>query len=142
MTSQLQILVPATGRSQRMGTHKLLIEVGNRTVIEHLLNTLADAYGWAAIAVSCRPEDVALQHRLQRLGPLRLVIPNPAPVDMRASVEQLVESVGRAPEKPTVTGWMLIPADHPVVEPTVLQRLDEAHREHREGIVVPVHQGR
>lgn len=61
---------------------------------------------------------------------------------MKASVRKLIESLSAHHRPAPGDGWLLIPADHPIVEEPVLMRLLEQWDAHPDAIVVPVHQGR
>ena len=82
---RLFALIPAAGRSRRMGTSKLLLPWQGTTVIEHLIGTLTRP-GIAAVVIVVRPDDHALQETVQRTHAI-IIIPDHEPPEMRDSVE-------------------------------------------------------
>ena len=83
--SRLFALIPAAGRSRRMGSPKLLLPWGGTTVIEHLLATLARPE-ICAVFVVVRPTDFILRATLARTAAI-VIAADQDPPDMRDSVE-------------------------------------------------------
>ena len=131
------VILPAAGRSRRMGVAKLLIRWGDCLVIEHVLDAVRRHPAVSRVGVLCRADDRELQQAVSGCSGVELVVPAAEPEEMRNSVECLVEAM-RDSESP---GWMLIPADHPVIEVDVLDRLIHAWMQEPEKIAVPVHDG-
>lgn len=118
---RLFALIPAAGRSRRMGVPKLLLPWQESTVIEHLIGTLTRPE-IVAIVVVTRPDDHALQAALQRTSVIA-VVPEHEPPDMRDSVELGIQAIRQRFTPSDHDGWLLIPADHPLLEPEVLDGL-------------------
>ena len=107
------VLVLASGRGERFtasgGTqHKLQVQLGTRTVLEHTL---------AAVHAS------GLPWHLEQQG-----LPG-----MGDSIAAAVRATAGA------QGWLVLPADLPLVRSDTLQKVAEALQQHR--VVVPVHGG-
>ena len=109
------------GHSRRMGSPKLLLSWRGTTVIEHLLATLNRLEIAAAIVV-VRPNDLDLQAALARTT-ATVIVPDHDPPDMRDSVELGLAAIRERFQPTEADGWLLIPADHPVIEPEVLDGL-------------------
>lgn len=120
-THRLFALIPAAGRSRRMGVPKLLLPWHGTTVIEQLINTLTRPE-IAAIVVVTRPDDVELHAALRRTSAI-VVVPEHEPPDMRDSVELGLRAIRQRFAPNDDDGWLLIPADHPLLEPEVLDGL-------------------
>lgn len=121
VSRRLFALIPAAGRSRRMGTSKLLLPWQDTTVIEHLISTLTRP-DMTAIVIVIRPDDHSLRDVLQRTSAV-VIIPDFEPPEMRDSIEIGLRAI-RQQFTPTDTdGWLLIPADHPLIEPDVLDGL-------------------
>lgn len=133
-------VIPAAGQSRRMGAPKLLQQIQGKSLIRHLLRQLQRPE-LAAIFLLVRQEDSALQSELQS-APVRVVTTQSAPPDMKSSVSILLQAVEDAFHPRPDDGWLLIPADHPVVEADVLERLLQAFQQDPESIHVPCHAGR
>ncbi|MCA9045652.1 MAG: nucleotidyltransferase family protein [Planctomycetaceae bacterium] len=130
-------LVPAAGVSRRMGQPKLLMQLGNQRVIDHLVTSLVHP-AVERVLVLVRPDDDELQAALRPYSHVDVITPPDSPAEMRESVSLLL----KACERHHGGGWMLIPADSPWIEHRVLDRLIVAWRETPENMVVPVHDGR
>lgn len=115
---RLFALIPAAGRSRRMGTSKLLLPWQGATVIEQLIATLTRP-DIAAVVIVMRPDDVALQDVVQRTSAVA-VIPDHEPPDMRDSVEIGLRAIRQRFAPSDKDAWLLIPADHPLLEAEVL----------------------
>ncbi len=120
-SQRLFALIPAAGRSRRMGSPKLLLPWDGKTVIEQLLIALCRPE-IVAVYVVVRPDDVELQSALNRTAAI-IVIPDHEPSDMRDSVELGLRAIRKRFNPVDNDGWLLIPADHPLVEPEVLDGL-------------------
>lgn len=120
-TRRLFALIPAAGRSRRMGTSKLLLPWQGTSVIEHLIATLTRP-DIAAVVIVIRPDDVPLKIVVQRTAAVA-VIPDHEPPDMRDSVEIGLRTIRQRFTPTDEDGWLLIPADHPLLETEVLDGL-------------------
>ena len=137
---RLFAVVPAAGRSRRMGRPKLLLPVGTSTVIARMLAVLARPEIEATLVV-IRPDDELLRAAVAACGaiPLQPAIPPP---EMRDSVEFALRHIEQRFKPSPAAGWILAPADHPLLDPIVMDRLLTAWRTSSGRILVPVHRGR
>lgn len=130
---KLGAVVPAAGRSRRMGRDKVLLPFGGRTMLETILAKLAEADVSRIVAVL--RADLTEAHRLARAAGADVVV-NPAPDDeMLASIRLGIERLAGS-----VDAFFLWPADHPAVRAATLREL-AAHAS-RQAAVIPVHSGR
>jgi molybdenum cofactor cytidylyltransferase len=135
------VILPAAGRSRRMGEPKLLLPWGSyRTMLEA---TLAS---WQAtrvdeIVVVTHPDDNSLQRIVREVG-ATLVVPATPPPEMKVSIRAGLDwlAANRRPCSEDV--WFLSPADMPHLAPEIVVLLGTRHGEHPEAIIVPCHAGR
>jgi molybdenum cofactor cytidylyltransferase len=133
-------IVPAAGLSRRMGQPKLVMDIAGQTVIERLLKTLAHPAVTETVIVFRRNDDeLASVINSLSLSNVQTVQPDIDPPDMKTSVEQAIESVRSRHSPQPTDGWMLIPADHPVLDPQVLDDLIAAWQTTDEDILIPQH---
>lgn len=130
-------VVPAAGRSERMGVPKLLLPWGLATVIEATLAAWLSA-GVERVYVTVRRDDGELADKCRAAGAM-VVSPAVDPPDMRASVAASLES---AAGDGKFAAWLLAPADMPWLDAEVAQRLMERHAEQPSEILVPSYNGR
>ena len=133
-------IVLAAGESRRMGSaNKLLLPVGETTLIEHVVHTVGQSEANEVIVV--------LGHEADRIRAaldthdVTFVTNDRYREGMTTSIHA---GVGTA--SPQATGFMICLSDLPLIEPEELNRLIEAFREtvrdHERPIVVPTFEGR
>jgi molybdenum cofactor cytidylyltransferase len=137
---RLFAVVPAAGQSRRMGRPKLLLPLGTSTVIARMLDVLCRREIVETLVV-VRSDDEPLRAAVTAFGATALQ-PATAPPEMRQSVEYALREIERRFAPSPHDGWLLIPADHPLVDAEVLEQILLAWRGAPGKIVVPVHQGR
>ena len=134
-------VIPAAGKSTRMGRPKLALPLGGRTVLERVVNALKAA-AVDPILVVLAPHVADLADMARQAGAIVLVLEHET-ADMRATVEHgllwLEEQYSPAP----TDQWLLIPADHPTLDSAIIRELVQARSTHPEhSIVVPTFQGK
>jgi molybdenum cofactor cytidylyltransferase len=114
----IALVVLAAGLSRRMGAHKLLLPLGDRPVVAHVVS--------AALAAHPRPIVVVLGHEAARMraalppGDL-VVVENPAfATGLSASLRAGLQAL-----PPEVTGAIVALGDQPLLTSTHLNRLAE-----------------
>jgi molybdenum cofactor cytidylyltransferase len=110
------VIVLAAGRGERFAasggtTHKLQALLGGRPVIDHVLQAVRDS---------------GLQHHVVQADPSRPGMGDSIAAGVRATRE--------------AGGWLVLPADLPLVRASTLRAVAGALRHH--AVVVPVHAGR
>ena len=104
-------------------------------MIERVLSVLDHP----AIAVRCvvvRAGDAPLTEAVRRAGGLALHPPVDPP-DMRASVRFALETIQRDFSPREDDGWLLVPADHPVLDRSLIESLIATWERDRPLILVP-----
>jgi molybdenum cofactor cytidylyltransferase len=138
--SRLFALIPAAGHSRRMGRPKLLLPFGDSTLIARLLAAL-DRDDIAERIVVLRRDDEQLRAAVEVAGASALQ-PTVDPPDMRASVECGLAEIERRHAPAGRDGWILIPADHPLLVDSVLETLIAEWSRRDCEILVPTYRGR
>ncbi len=132
---RLFAVIPAAGHSRRMGQPKLLLPWEGTTVIERVL-TVLDHPAIAARCVVVRAGDAPLTEAVRRAGGL-VLHPPVDPPDMRASVCFALETIHRDYSPRDDDGWLLVPADHPVLDRDLIATLIAVWERDRPLILVP-----
>lgn len=140
-SSLLPAIVPAAGKSRRMGRPKLLIPFGGVPLIARVVRALLDGGAGLVIVVS-PPDDVpegpAIADRAREAG-ARVVTPSARPAEMRESVElALAELKRNGPPR----ALMLTPADSPALTSEIVRRVLDRWTESPESMVIPVAGGK
>ncbi len=138
-------VVPAAGLSRRMGKPKLTMTLAGRPVIEHLLAAL-DQPVVDAVVIVFRRSDEELAATIREAPPLRhaellIVQPETDPPDMRTSVELALAAIRERFSPGDDSAWLLIPADHPVLDGDVVRDIVAAKSQTTANILVPTHNG-
>ena len=134
-------LIPAAGKSLRMGRAKLLLPLAGRTVLECVVDAVR-AGGVHEVLVVVGPENHPLHEIAQRAGAHVLRLSHET-ADMRATCQAGLAWLQSEFQPSPSDGWLLSPADHPTIEPTVVRALLSAAEEDLgRSIIVPVHEGK
>ncbi len=134
-------VIPAAGRSRRMGRSKLLLPYEGDTVLGRLVTALQEG-GIGRIVVVSRRDDRRLRRWAKRRG--LEVTTNPAPErGMLSSVWRGLEALGGA-ERLAAGGEPLLvsPGDLPTLRATTVRALLAALEQGQADLAVPVFQGR
>jgi molybdenum cofactor cytidylyltransferase len=139
-TTRSFAIVPAAGRSVRMGRPKLLLPWGDRTTIEQVIAAWR-ASRVSSVVVVVHPDDAELAELCRRAG-AEVVVASSPPPDMKASVARGLEHV-RTQHAPTEGEvWLVAPADMPRLSSKVIDRLLDEQDPNFEQIIVPTHHGK
>jgi molybdenum cofactor cytidylyltransferase len=123
-----------------MGRPKLALPIGERSVIERVIETLRVG-GVERVVVVIGPHVSELAPLAQAAGASVLALPEPTP-DMRTTVERGIEWIEAYYCPAPVDWWFLAPADHPAFAASVVRDLLAARHDERHSIIVPTHNGR
>jgi molybdenum cofactor cytidylyltransferase len=137
---RLFAVVPAAGRSRRMGRPKLLLPLGSSTVIARMLAILARPEISATVVV-VRPDDEPLRAAVAECGAIPLQ-PEEPPPEMRQSVAHALRFIGQQFRPHPNDAWFLAPADHPLLDVGVIDRMISAWRTSAGKILVPTYRGK
>ncbi len=118
-----------------MGQTKQLLPLGDRSVIEHCVSTII-ASGVTDIIVVLGPDAGDIVKAIHCL-PVRTVRNTQPGSEMIQSAR-----TGLMAADPAATGWLILPADHPLVRPETLKALIGLHTEQPESILIPSFQRR
>jgi molybdenum cofactor cytidylyltransferase len=133
-------IVPAAGRSERMGRPKLILPIGGTTVIARLVRTLVEG-GAEPVVVVTPPLDApgaaVLADEARSAGAI-VVVAAERPADMRASFELGIVHLGGAAPPAAV---LLAPADSLGISAEVAAAVIACARANPTAIVIPACQG-
>lgn len=134
-------IVPAAGRSERMGQPKLILAIAGQTVIARLVQTLRQG-GAEPVVVVTPPREAPgaglLIDEADRAGAL-VVVAESRPPEMRVSFELGLAHLERSAHPSVI---LLCPADSPGITPSVVAQLVEQAQKVPEAILIPTFQGR
>jgi molybdenum cofactor cytidylyltransferase len=134
-------VVPAAGRSTRMGRPKVLLPLGGRTVIERVIDTLELA-GIDRILVVTSPElpEVAAVVRNAGAHAVELTAPTE---HMRETVQHGLDWIEAHWSPQPSDAFLLVPADHPTLDVTAIAVLLVAKMQHSQfSIFIPTYGGK
>ncbi|MBS0206319.1 MAG: nucleotidyltransferase family protein [Planctomycetes bacterium] len=134
-SARMFAVIPAAGLSRRMGQPKLLLKLAGLSIIERLLQAL-DSPLITERHVVVRPGDAALQAEVMRLN-ASLDLPPDDPPDMRASVAFALNVIEQKYAPCDNDGWLLVPADHPVLDRRLIEILLQTWQSVQPAILVP-----
>lgn len=138
----IHAIIPAAGLSTRMGRPKLLLPVGERTVLEQVIDTIKKA-GVPDVLVVLGP------HQQEYVGVAAaaqshiIVLPQQT-ANMRETVQGGLDWYrDKFHPDPTADQWLLCPADHPTLNSGVVRRLVQMRTLNpAKSIVLPTYEGK
>ncbi len=134
-------VIPAAGKSSRMGRPKLALPLGDRTILEHVVAALRQAeIEQILVLVGSHVPELAVLAKSAGAYVCRVETP---PNGMRGTVQHglrwLEERFRPRPED----AWLLVPADHPALDASIVTQLESAYSTHPQfSIVLPTYNGR
>src|SRR5262245_45158536 len=134
-------VVPAAGRSERMGRPKLTLPLGGTTVIARVVSALREG-GAGRVIVVAPPIEVGGAEALiaeAKAHGAEVVVPEGPTADMRASVEL---GLARLAESEAPDGVLLAPGDSPGITAELVARVVAHFARDTSRIVVPACAGR
>lgn len=135
-------VVPAAGRSERMGRPKLILPLGEDTVIARVIRALREG-GAGTVVVVAPPSEFpgaeVLADEATRAGAV-VVVADSATADMRASVELGLDRLRRGPAAPSAV--LLAPGDSLGMTPELVRRIVARASAEPDSIIVPRFRGR
>lgn len=123
-----------------MGRPKLLLTLGDETVIRRLLSVLNQPLIQDRVVVA-RSSDTALAAEVSACD-ATLIQPDVDPPDMRDSVTIALSRIEEQHSPEPEDGWLLVPADHPVLDGNVIEQLLSRWTQSDADILVPTFGGR
>src|SRR5262249_6229578 len=137
----IDALIPAAGKSVRMGRPKLSLPLGDRSVLEHVLATLHGA-GIEDAVVVVGPHVPELVSLAARSGAHVCPLAQEAP-DMRATIERGLAWIEERWRPTSADAWLLVPGDHPTLDGAIVRDLiRERATDSRHTIFLPTFDGK
>jgi Uncharacterized MobA-related protein len=133
-------LIPAAGRSLRMGRPKLLLPVAGQPLILHTLAAWKQSRV-DRIVVVLRPDDAALADVVHS-AEVDTVIPPAAPPDMKASLGYGLAHIALNYRPNADDCWLVAPADMPGIAPQFINRLLDQAASNPQRVIIPTLEGR
>lgn len=134
-------LLPAAGRSSRMGQPKLLLPYRGVTILEAVLRTLQQAGIERILVVT--PPDLPELGRIAQAAGVEVHVLAELTKDMRATVEAGLRHAEATFRPQGEDDWLLIPADHPTLDLEIINQLREARESRADrSIFVPTWNGK
>src|SRR5262249_45771223 len=137
----ISAIVPAAGLSSRMGQNKLLMSFGDKSLIEHAVDTLRASYVDEIVVVLGHEADQVRRRLEGHQGHTVNFVHNP---DYREGLSTSVRA-GMGAVAKGADAIMIYLADQPLIEPYEISRLIQAFAEAKragKSIVVPFFENR
>jgi molybdenum cofactor cytidylyltransferase len=135
-------IVPAAGRSQRMGRPKLTLGLGTESVIQRVVIALEHGGAEPVLVVAppvAEPDAVVLANHAKVEGAWVVHCPRPT-TDMRGTVRVGLDELASQGWIPD--GLLIAPGDSPGLSPRLVGLVVERFRQDPSRIVVPRYEGR
>ncbi|MCI0637451.1 MAG: nucleotidyltransferase family protein [Gemmataceae bacterium] len=133
-------LIPAGGKSTRMGRPKLALPMGGRSVLERSIEALRDFAQETLVVLG--PHGKELEPLAAAAGARVLLLPAETP-DMRASVQRGLLAIEERFHPADSDAVLLLPADLPALKPEMVRFLVDQSALHPEASIwTPTFEGR
>jgi molybdenum cofactor cytidylyltransferase len=136
-------IVPAAGRSGRMGCPKLLLKHNGRSILAGVVGALLQGGADPVVVVvppETEPEGPTLAHEALNAGG-SVIAPAIRPAEMRDSIEVGLSALaGQAGSPPDAV--LIAPADSPGITPDLVGRVIGLRKAASDSIVIPSSEGR
>ena len=134
-------LIPAGGKSTRMGRTKLALPLDDRAVLEHVILALHRG-GVANVVVVVGPHVPELIPLAEAAGAHVCLLPRETP-DMRATIEAGLRWLEEHFQPRPTDSWLLVPGDHPTLDADLVQQLLHTREQQSAcSIVLPTYRGK
>jgi len=128
-------IVLAAGESRRFGQPKQLLPVGDKTMLQHVVDVVLDSpLEQVIVVLGCRAAEIRASIADR---PVQVVVNQEWKSGLSSSVR-----TGLSAMKPEGGAALFVLADQPGVTTEVIAKLVERYRETQSPIVVPTHRGR
>lgn len=135
-TMPVSAIVPAAGQGSRMGGGKLLLPVGDATVVERTVQSLLEV-PIADLVVVVGTFGLAVKQQIRNL-PVRLAVNPVSPSEMLDSIKCGLKVI----DPKDIEAFLVLPADMPLVLPETVRKLVSALLYSDKHIAVPAFKGR
>jgi molybdenum cofactor cytidylyltransferase len=132
-------VIPAAGKSTRMGKPKLALPLGGRSVLERVVEAVRGG-GVEETVVVLGPHVRELAPLAEAAGAHTLLLSEETP-DMRTTVEHGLRWLEQRFQPTSEDRWLLLPADHPTLDADLVRLLLAAPAAGR-SLVIPTFAGR
>lgn len=138
---KIAAIIPAAGRSERMGRPKLILPIEGETVVSRVVSAFRDS-GVHPIIVVAPPWEIEGARRIAEEARARgafVVVPNGPTADMRASIEFGLRALIREFAPPEAV--LIAPADSPGLSSNVIGQVMDRSKG-SDSIVIPIRDGK
>ncbi len=135
MMHTVAAVIPAAGRSFRMGMPKALLDAGGSSFLARVMGSLRHGGAGPLLVVVADPTGPIAEEARRHGGQIVL---NPHP--SRGPISSLQSGIGALP--PEVAAILLCPVDHPLFEPDTVRALIQDFLRTRPPLLVPLFRGR
>jgi molybdenum cofactor cytidylyltransferase len=143
-------IILAAGSSSRMGggRHKLLLPLGDRPVVAHVLDaTLASLARPIILVLGHQASEVRAQLATYLTHPDIIIVENPdylqgMSTSMHVGLQVLMKGNTRVFSSPTPGSALIMLGDQPLITPTIIDTLIKTHIATQKRIVAPLYEGK
>ena len=130
MPRRVSAVLLAAGSSERMGRPKQLLPLGDRTVIEHCIDSIVNA-GVEEVVVVLGPKCREIEELMRPL-PVAIAVNDREKSEMAESVRAGLRAVSA-----DATGILICLSDHPLVMTETIRAVVALHGDDPESIIIP-----
>jgi molybdenum cofactor cytidylyltransferase len=133
---RLYTIIPAAGKSKRMGINKYLLSINNKSMIRMVIDNLLDADLENIYLVLS--ENSPIYNEVADYQKINILINNLEPSEMADSIRIALKNINMTDED----GVLITPADMPFINKDTLKLLTKYFVLHKNHITIPIYKGR
>lgn len=136
MQSSISAIILSAGSSQRMGKHKALLKIGNKTFLRHIVDEINSA-GLQDTIVVLGSDFETIRQTLSWFNG-KVVVNNDWGNGQLSSIITGLNAF----ELTDCNGVLIVPVDHPLFTSSLILELLQAFKESKKQIIIPTHRQR
>jgi molybdenum cofactor cytidylyltransferase len=134
----IEVIMPAAGKSKRMGKNKYLLTLGKKTIIEHCIANLVNA-DIGNIYVVLNDENQDIQDYIKKYN-INIVINNLKDSYMADSIRLALNRIST--DNALECGILITPADMPLIQSKTIKEIIDLSHKNPSSIVIPTYNGK
>ena len=129
-------IIPAAGKSKRMGVNKYLLPINNKSMISAVIDNLIKANLKQIYVVISKNNDI--YNKIKEYNNINILINDLDSSEMADSIKVALKNINASDSD----GILITPADIPLIKVDTIKGLIKSFIENKNKIIIPIYKGR